>query len=276
MISGRGFIAHKVALICTSCCTAVKSELDRIQNAFKTGLPPGSDAMTASYFDVDGTLVHSNLMHTAIYYMANHINPIQSARALGALSLRGPKLLWAELRDRRSFNELLFEIFSDMSEDRILALADDTYAWCMKQHIYPGARELIARSKAQGQSVILVSGALDFLLERLAKDLGADHWVGNRLEFHQHRATGKLLRPVVAGPSKSRLICDHAREHGHELSECFAYSDSYSDVPMLSVVGRPAVVNPDSKLRRLARAYEWPILEFARQDKKPSKSRLRS
>lgn len=218
--------------------------------------------MTASYFDVDGTLVSSNLMHTAVWYMANDINPLRSAKHLSKLLLRAPKLLWAEVRDRRTFNELLFEAFRGTSEDRLHVLADDAYQWCMKEHIYQGARDIIARAKDLGHEVVLISGALDFLLERLAKDLGADHWVGNRLEIHDGYATGKLLRPVVAGPTKSRLIANHARDHGHELSECFGYSDSYSDVPMLSVVGRPAVINPDPKLLRMARTYQWPIIEL--------------
>ncbi len=219
--------------------------------------------MTASYFDVDGTLVSSNLMHTAVWYMANDINPLRSAKKLGTLLARAPKLLWAELRDRRTFNELLFEAFRGTSEDRLHVLADDAYAWCMKDNIYSGARDIIKRAKDLGHEVVLVSGALDFLLERLAADLGADHWVGNRLEIHDGYATGKLLRPVVAGPTKSRLIANHARDNGHELAECFGYSDSYSDVPMLSVVGRPAVINPDPKLLRMARTYQWPIIELS-------------
>lgn len=218
--------------------------------------------MTASYFDVDGTLVSSNLMHTAVWYMANDINPLRSAKQLGKLVLRGPRLLVAELTDRRGFNELLFAVFRGTTEDRLHVLADEAYAWVMKDRIYKGARDLVSRAKDLGHEVVLVSGALDFLLERLAADLGADHWMGNRLEIHDGYATGKLLRPVVAGPNKSRLIADHARDNGHELSECFGYSDSYSDVPMLSVVGRPAAINPDARLARLARTYQWPIIEL--------------
>lgn len=218
--------------------------------------------MTASYFDVDGTLVSSNLVHTAIYYLANDINPIHSARNLAGLVARSPGLLWAEMRDRRRFNELLFEVFKGTSQDRLLGLADDAVAWCMKKHVYPGAVDLITRAKALGHEVVLVSGALDFMLERLARELGADHFVGNRLETKDGYATGKLLRPVVAGPTKSRLIQDHARAHGHDLAQCFGYSDSYSDLPMLSVVGKPAVINPEPKLERLARAYQWPIISL--------------
>ncbi len=221
--------------------------------------------MTASYFDVDGTLVSSNLVHTAIYYMGNDINPMHSARNILGLVARTPKLLWAELRDRRMFNELLFEAFKGTSEDRLIALADDAVGWCMKRHVYPGARDIIARAKDLGHEVVLVSGALDFMLERLSKELGADHFVGNRLEMKDGYATGKLLRPVVAGPTKSRLIQDHARDNGHDLAECFGYSDSYSDLPMLSVVGKPAVINPEPKLERLALTYQWPVIKLEKE-----------
>jgi hypothetical protein len=55
-----------------------------------------------------------------------------------------------------------------------------------------------------------------------------------------------------------------AQEHGFNLSECFAYSDSYTDVPMLRAVGNPSAVNPDSELRELAKENNWPILDFAK------------
>ncbi len=114
-----------------------------------------------------------------------------------------------------------------------------------------------------------MSGALDFLMALLAKHLGAGtsgkvSYIANRLEIKDGTATGKLVRPVVAGPEKARLVRGHALAHGHDLEECFAYSDSYSDVPMLSIVGHPAAVNPDRKLYRLASAYHWPIISLDR------------
>lgn len=218
--------------------------------------------MSASYFDIDGTLIDANLIHSTLYYMANQQTPLHSAARIGRLAARGAFLLLAEMRDRRLFNELLFESFRGLSEDRLVVLADDCFEFAMKKRLYPGARDLVNRSLDNGDEVVFVSGALDFLVQRLADELGAQTVIANRLEMKDMRATGKLLRPVVAGPEKARIIADHARENGHDLSECFAYSDSFSDVPMLSVVGRPAAVNPDPKLRRLARAYQWPILHL--------------
>lgn len=218
--------------------------------------------MPASYFDIDGTLIDANLIHSTLYYMANQATPLHSARRIGTLAARGALLFLAELRDRRLFNELLFESFRGMSEDRLLLLADEAFEFAMKSRLYPGAKDLVSRSLDAGHEVVFVSGALDFLVQRLADELGAHTVIANRLEMKDLYATGKLLRPVVAGPEKARIIADHARANDHDLSECFAYSDSFSDVPMLSVVGRPAAVNPDSKLRRLAHAYQWPILHL--------------
>ena len=151
-----------------------------------------------------------------------------------------------------------------MTRDRLLALADEAFDTVLKRALYANAKELVARSRSQGHDVILVSGALDFLMDRLAKHIGATASIANRLEFAGGRATGKLLRPVVAGPEKARLVRDHARTHGHDLEECFAYSDSYSDVPMLSVVGHPAAVNPDLRPAQLAAAHGWPVLHMER------------
>jgi HAD superfamily hydrolase (TIGR01490 family) len=216
--------------------------------------------VAASYFDVDGTLVRTNLLHPTLYYLVNQRTPYRSLIRLAKTALRAPELALAELQDRRIFNEALFQAFEGMSRDRLFYLADDAFDTVMKRSLYPAARDLVAKCKAEGHEVVLVSGALDFLMERLATHLGADHVIANKLEIKDGFATGRLLRPVVAGPEKARLIREHATAKGHDLNDCFGYSDSYSDVPMLSVVGHPAAVNPDRKLERLARTYGWPVL----------------
>ena len=217
--------------------------------------------MAASYFDVDGTLVRTNLVHPTLYYVLNQNTPLHSLAKLGGALVKAPWMAWAETRDRRIFNELLFTSYGGMSEDRLLGLALETFERVIKPNIYPGARDLVQTSLDKGHDVVIVSGALDFLMRLFAEHLGATGVIANRLEIKDRFATGKLLRPVVAGPEKARLIREHARAHGHDLDECFAYSDSYSDVPMLSVVGHPAAVNPDRKLALLASAYHWPIIK---------------
>ena len=216
----------------------------------------------ASYFDVDGTLVTTNLVHPTLFYLINQPSPFASLGRVAKGLFAAPSMALAELRDRRTFNERLYGLYAGVSEDRLLSLADEAFDSVLKKNLYPGAKGLVASCLERGHEVVLVSGALDFLVARLAAHLGASSVIANRLEIHAGHATGKLLRPVVAGPEKARLIREHAREHGHDLDACFAYSDSASDVPMLAVVGHPAAVNPDAALLRLARAYQWPVLSL--------------
>ena len=220
--------------------------------------------MAASYFDVDGTLVRTNLVHPTVFYMLNQPNPLEGIRRMGQTLFNAPRLAMAEMLDRRMFNEMLFTVFEGMSEDRLLVLADEVIKNVLKPALFKGSRELIKRCRDAGQDVILVSGALDIHMRPFAEEIGATGVIANRLEIKDGHATGKLMRPVVAGPEKAVLIRDHAKQHGYDLEDCFAYSDSYSDVPMLSVVGHPAACNPDGKLERLARVYSWPIVHLDR------------
>lgn len=219
--------------------------------------------MTASYFDVDGTLVSINLTNPTFYYLVNQATPFESARKLGRALLKAPAMMVAELVDRRLFNELLFSAYAGMSEDRLLLLADEVFERRLKPALYPAAVELVNKARQSGHKIVLVSGMPDFTLAPLAEYLGGCELICNRLEMRNNIATGKLLQPVVAGPEKARLIRQHARENQLDLDDCFAYSDSYSDVPMLSVVGHPAAVNPDPRLALLARAYSWPTIRLS-------------
>jgi HAD superfamily hydrolase (TIGR01490 family) len=219
----------------------------------------------ASFFDVDGTLVRTNLLHPTFFYLANQPNPLRSVVSLARAAMGGPRMALAEIIDRRRFNELLFAAYEGISRDRLHILADDAFDAVMRRALYPGARDLVQRCRSEGHDVVLVSGALDFLMERLATHLGATGWIANRLEYKDGYATGKLLRPIVAGPEKARLVREWARERGHDLEACFAYSDSYSDVPMLSVVGHPCAVNPDLRLGKLAATYAWPVIHLSKR-----------
>lgn len=221
--------------------------------------------MAASYYDVDGTLVSTNLVHPTLYYLLNQGTPVQSALRLGRALIGAPRMAWAELLDRRTFNELLFSSYAGMSEDRLEVLGHDVFENVMLPSLYPFARSLVDKSLDAGHEVVFVSGALECVIRHLAAHLGATSVIANRLEMKDGIATGKLLRPIVAGPEKARIVRDHARSKGYQLDDCFAFSDSYSDVPMLSVVGHPAAVNPDKRLAMLAKAYSWPSFDLTEQ-----------
>ena len=80
------------------------------------------------------------------------------------------------------------------------------------------------------------------------------------MRFVQGVATGRVVPPIIEGAHKALVMREWCVREGVALESSFAYSDSFSDYPMLAVVGHPAAVNPEPRLARVARAYEWPIL----------------
>ena len=105
-------------------------------------------------------------------------------------------------------------------------------------------------------------GALDVSVKPLMEHLGITEYVANRLEFVNGIATGRLLPPVMAAATKASWIRVFAEREGISLSDSYAYTDSMSDLPMLSVVGHPAAINPDMRLRQTALHHDWPILNL--------------
>jgi HAD superfamily hydrolase (TIGR01490 family) len=226
-----------------------------------------SDPRAAAFFDVDGTLVSTNIVHAFAYFAANQGSPVTSIRKTLALALRMPLLYAAETYNRKTFNDIFYQLYSGMSDDRLHCLADDLFEGIIKPSIFPGAYDLLQRCRDAGLEPVLVTGSLDVVLRPLAEHFDVTEIIANRLEMRDDKATGRLLPPVVAGATKARLIRDYARGRGYDLEECQAYSDSHSDFAMLASVGRPAAVNPDWRLKGVARAHDWPVLDLGAKAK---------
>jgi len=214
----------------------------------------------AAFFDVDGTLVRTNIVHAFAFYAMNQGTIFGTAWHTAKTVVSLP-LLWAtDQANRKAFNEMFYSFYRGQSEDRLLFLADELFERVLRPAVYPGAKRLIEEARRAGCRVVLCTGALDFTVRRLAEHLGADDLIANRMHFVNGFATGRVVPPIVEGAHKALAIRDYCSREAFALDQSFAYSDSFSDYPMLAVVGHPAAVNPDVRLRSVARAYEWPVL----------------
>jgi HAD superfamily hydrolase (TIGR01490 family) len=216
----------------------------------------------AAFYDLDGTLVRTNLVHAFAYNARNQQGLWKSLTRTASTLASVPFFAAADMYSRRFFNDVFFRRYKGESQDRLRYLAEELFENAIKPNIYPGVYSLIDKSRRLGLRQVLVTGALDLTVEPLARHLGIDHAVTNRLEFVDGMATGRLLPPVIAAASKASWIRTYAEREGLNLSDCHAYSDSMSDLPMLSVVGHPAAVNPDFRLRNTALQHDWPILDL--------------
>src|SRR5688572_12947658 len=216
----------------------------------------------AAFYDLDGTLVRTNLVHAFAYNARNQQGLLASLVRTFTTAVSVPMFAAADFYSRKLFNDVFFRRYKGESEDRLRYLADELFENVICPSIFPGAYELIDKSKRLGLRQVLVTGALDLTVGPLARHLGIDFAVTNRLEYVDGKPTGRLRPPVIAAATKASWIRTYAEKEGLNLSECYSYSDSMSDLPMLSVVGHPTAVNPDFRLRNTALQHDWPILDL--------------
>jgi HAD superfamily hydrolase (TIGR01490 family) len=129
--------------------------------------------------------------------------------------------------------------------------------------VYDEAVSLIEEHHAVGRDVVIVSTSGTEVVEPIGEMLGADDVIASRLEIVDGKYTGQIEYYAYAD-EKARAIEALAALRGYDLEQCFAYSDSITDAPMLGIVGHPHAVNPDKELRRLAASKGWPVLQFTR------------
>lgn len=218
--------------------------------------------LAAAFYDMDGTLVSTNLVHSYMFTAWNEPSIARTLHKTVAGLAKIPAFFAVDTISRVAFNEMLFAGYKGEYKDRLLEFAEEHFEQVLKPNIFPGAYELVETAKKKGLRQVIVSGSLDFMVTPLARHLGIDDIITNRLEFRKEVATGELVKPILAGANKARFIQEYAQKWNIDLLESYGFSDSYSDYPMLAIMGHPAVINPDWKLRRSAREFNWPILDI--------------
>ncbi|MEO7505921.1 MAG: HAD family phosphatase [Pyrinomonadaceae bacterium] len=216
----------------------------------------------AAFYDLEGTLVSTNLVHTLGFYARNQQGLYRTLKKSTATLLSIPLFAVSDQYNRRVFNDLYFKRYKGETEDRMRFFSEELFENVLKPAVFPGTFELIDKSRQLGLRQVVITGALDFAVTPLMNYLGITDFASNRLEFVNGVATGRLLPPVFAAATKATWIRQFAEREGISLSDSFAYSDSQSDLPMLSIVGHPAAVNPDFRLRQTAMHHDWPILNL--------------
>src|SRR5207249_5661290 len=183
------------------------------------------------------------------------------AREVAAVAGRVPSLLGAERRDRGEFLRSFYRMYEGVSVEAIEELAHDAIGELLLRRLAPGAVRRIREHRTAGHRVILVTGSADFVVQPLVPlvdDVVAAHLrVGPDGRF-----TGDLELPPLVGEARASWLRRYAAVVGADLSNCYAYADSMSDLPLLEAVGRPAAVNPDVALHRIARARKWPVEQW--------------
>jgi HAD superfamily hydrolase (TIGR01490 family) len=146
----------------------------------------------------------------------------------------------------------------------ILKLGEEIYDEYVSPKLWERTCEIAREHLAKGESVWLVTAAPQDMAEIIATRLGFTGAVGSKVIKKDGIYTGELDGKLLHGSEKAAAIRALAEEHGYDLNQCYSYSDSHNDLPLLTAVGYPSAINPDAILRIKALAEGWPIHDFRR------------
>ena len=215
----------------------------------------------AAFFDLDGTLltVNSARLWLRRERRAGRVDAWQLARA--ALRLGAYRV---GLLDMAEALRAALATYAGMEEELLRA---ETQAWWraeVRPFVAPGAREVLRRHRQAGERLVLLTSSSRYAAEMAREEFGLDDVLFQGYEVRDGRLTGAPLLPICYGPGKVEVAEAWARRNAAALDESSFYTDSSTDLPMLERVARPFAVHPDPRLRRVARARGWPILDWRR------------
>lgn len=220
--------------------------------------------MEAAFFDLDKTVIAkaSMVAFGGPFYRAGLISRRHVARALyGQLVYMH---LGASEQKLARIRESVLRLTRGWERERVRRIVRETLDEVVEPIVYAEAADLIAEHRAAGRRVFIVSASPEEIVQPLAEYLGADEAIASRAQVDEDgRYTGEMAF-YAYGPFKAEAMQALAVAEDIDLAASYAYSDSYTDAPMLEVVGHPVVVNPDRVLLKLARERDWEVRYFNR------------
>lgn len=219
--------------------------------------------MTAiAFFDLDRTLIASN---SAIGWLwqeitAGNVRPLEGLK--GAVWLTRYSLGAADMATAVTTT---IGAMKGRSESDLKTRMSAFYESSVRPRLRPGARQALARHRANGDRLVLLTSSSKYLSQLVVRDFGLDEYYCTDLEVGADGLfTGQPVGHPCFGVGKIVAARRCAEAAGIALSVCTFYTDSASDLPMLEAVGHPVAVNPDLRLGRIARARHWPIEDWGK------------
>src|SRR3954451_6839894 len=211
----------------------------------------------AAFFDLDKTVIakSSTLAFSKPFYKGGLVNRravLKSSYAQFVYLLQG-----ADEDSMDKMRDYLKALCAGWSVQQVRDIVDETLHELIDPLVYAEAVELFEEHRAAGREVVIVSSSGEEVVGPIGEMLGVDRVIATKMEVADGCYTGEIAF-YAYGEGKATAIRELAAEQGWDLADCYAYSDSMTDVPMLAAVGHPVAVNPDKALRRHAAELDWP------------------
>ncbi len=233
----------------------------KARSATYRDLKPAKPGTVLAAFDLDGTVMTTNVIETYLWLKLPELSLTQRAGELMRVVAQLPNYLGAERKDRGVFLRQVYRRYEGARLDELEHFVDERLTSFVLDRTSPEAVRRIREHREAGHTTILLTGVIR-PLTRPFEGL-FDHIVAADLATDEDGVcTGFLTGPPMVGDSRAAWLTHYAGLHGVDLSASFAYADSHVDLPMLRSVGNPVAVSPDIGLMRAAKESGWSIIEW--------------
>jgi HAD superfamily hydrolase (TIGR01490 family) len=137
----------------------------------------------------------------------------------------------------------------------------------IRPRIPADARALLQQHRDAGHTLVLTTATNRVVSALTASDLGVDHYLATEVEVIDGLFTGRTQGTLNMRTGKVERLRAWLQGQGQTeavLRQAAFYTDSINDLPLLSVVRRPVVVDPDPRLESAALRKGWQVLRFNR------------
>jgi len=229
----------------------------------ESAFDPGTDPTAAAFFDVDNTVMQG----ASIFHLARglHRRKFFTTRDIVKAAWQQTYFRVAGVEDPEHIEKARSSALAFIAGHTVQELqevGEEIFDEHMAHKIWPGTRAIAQWHLDRGQRVWLVTAAPVEIAEVIARRLGLTGALGTVAEHVGGVYTGRLVGEMLHGEGKAVAVHEIAEREGLVLDDCYAYSDSSNDLPMLSLVGHPCAINPDSALRAHAKANGWRIRDY--------------
>lgn len=216
--------------------------------------------MQAAIFDLDKTLLSGSTGTMVIQWLrrSGRLGEFMPPRRMPGVFLSTILFRLGLLDATRAMQAMALTARGKSVAD-MWAMVDDWFVEMVVHTITPGASERVEWHKAQGHLPVICTASSQFSAIPVARHLGIDHALYSEWQHQNGIMTGGLRLPIVYGNGKVHWLRRWAADQRVDLDASFFYTDHISDLPLLELVGHPAVVNPGPDLRALAEERGWPV-----------------
>lgn len=220
--------------------------------------------MRVAIFDFDGTIYAEETFTLLMKHLKEHPTYHSSYkrfyRAIVPPYIANKLKLYPDNKMKKRSMQLYLEAFNGLTKQEMDIYFSEIKA-TMRQDFNAKVLERLKRHQEENIHILLVSGAYTQFLERVTDGLVFNQIIGTDIFYKDDKVYTKNAINHVNGQQKTLKVHEALDGHQIDWENSYAYGDSFSDMPVLELVGNPVAVRPEEKLRSLANARGWEVMD---------------